>query len=123
MAAIEEGARSEGLFQRLKAAEDAKTKALDSRETARRALEDRPITTRGLGADFSKAASKWISDPEAVEQRHKLAMALNSVLKKIVWNGAFFFSYLKNGTALSLIPPDATFKRAKRRDAGVKKSQ
>ncbi len=122
MAAIEEGVKSEGLYQRLKTAEDAKTKALDSLEIARRALEDKPITTRGLGVDFSKAASKWISDPEAVEERHKLAGALNSVLKRIVWNGEFFFSYLKNGTALALIPPDATFKKAKRSDAGIKKS-
>jgi hypothetical protein len=123
MAAIEEGAKSEGLLQRLKTAEDAQKKALDSLEAARRELNRKPVTTRGLGAEFSKAASKWITDHEAVEERHKLTVALNSVLKRIVWHGKFFFIYLKNGAALSLIPPDPTFKTAKRRDAGIKKNQ
>lgn len=121
MAAIEEGAKSEGLLQRLKTAEDAQQKALDSLEVARLELNRKPVTTRGLGAEFSKAASKWITDHEAVEERHKLTVALNSVLKRIVWHGKFFFIYLKNGAALSLTPPDPTFKRAKRRDAGIEK--
>lgn len=63
-----------------------------------------------FGEGMAALATKAVEDKSAVEERHKIAVALNSVVQKIVWHGSFFMIHLRRGGALSGLPPKELLK-------------
>jgi hypothetical protein len=89
-------------------------------EKAQSAMAAVPILGRTFGDDLAKNAAEIVADRANVEGRHKVALALVQVVKRIVWNGKYFMVHARNGgAAYGVNPPAAMLKRAKNRNAKV----
>lgn len=118
--AVEASGRSELLMSRLATIEKERIDAKMAIEKAQSAMAAVPILGRTFGDDLAKNAAEIVADRANVEGRHKVALALVQVVKRIVWNGKYFMVHARNGgAAYGVNPPAAMLKRAKNRNAKV----
>lgn len=117
VAALEEAGHSPLLLARLGAVENEKAEVEASIESAQQQLSTLPVLDWKFGRELAANAVKAIGDRADVEGRHRLAMGLQQVVKRIVWNGRFFMVHTRTGAAFGVRPPTEMLKRAKNRNA------
>ena len=117
--AVEASGRSELLMSRLTTIEKERTDAKTAIEKAQNTMAAVPILGRVFGEELAKNAADVVADRTNVEGRHKMALALNQVVKRIVWNGRYFMVHIHNGSIFGVNPPTTMLKRAKNRNAKV----
>ena len=126
--AIEEGGSIPSLTERLQTVEAEQHKARQDGELARLELDKVPLMAGEFSRDLAAQALEWIDDRSCVEQRHKLATALNRVVKSItVYEKTKTFGVvLKDDSAVGLpilprLHKRKEKKQAKRRNVRLKK--
>lgn len=119
IAALEDGSSSTLLLERLATIEKEIADAERTSLTQKEALMTTPILDQSFGIELADNATEAIADRSAVEKRHKLSTALNSVFDRIVWNGNSFIVKAKSGASFVVMVPPNLLGRAKRRDAGI----
>jgi DNA invertase Pin-like site-specific DNA recombinase len=117
--AVEASGGSELLMSRLVTIEKERADAKTAIERAQNSLAVVPVLGRNFGEDLAKNAAAIVADRTNVEGRHKVALALVQVVKRIVWNGKYFMVHARNGSAYGVNPPISMLKRAKNRNAKV----
>lgn len=119
LAALEESGHSQLLLSRLAAVEKDKTDAETVITRAKDTLAAVPLLDRNFGEELAKDAAEIVADRSNVQGRHRVALALSQVVKRIVWNGKYFMVHARSGAAYGVNPPPAMLKRAKNRNAKV----
>ncbi len=115
MAAIEEAGASPMLLQRLSILQKEKDVADASAARGKEILEAIPLRDAKFGRDLAEDSAAIVADRNAIESRHKLAMSLFQVVKRIVWHGEYAMVHTRSGPAIGINPPNYLLERAKRR--------
>lgn len=110
LTALEDAGSSPMILDRLRAIEEEKDKVAKQVIELKEALEHINYLPLEFGEDLAEQAASIVKNKDAIEARHKLAISLNSVLKKIVWSGGFFMIYLRNGHGLGIPIPKKMLK-------------
>ncbi|SMF52375.1 recombinase family protein [Pseudogulbenkiania subflava] len=121
LAAIEDGGHNDFILQRLATIQKEKNEAVEAALAAKEKLASLPIQGRTFGEDLARQAHDAVADKEAGEIRHKLAMAIASVVQRIDWHGRIVMIKTHSGNGIAINPPaELLEKRLKRKATGVR---
>ena len=107
MKAIEEGGSNNLLLSRLMTLDQELQSANSELQIARTELERLPTENNSFGYEMAKQAELYIDAKGAENERLNLAVALASVVTKIIWNDGFFVTALRSGSTLMTNVPMA----------------